>query len=249
MANAAIVPAGSPSGGISVYNNGPSATDVVIDLNGYFASYQTDSGPALVGNTGCTTLEEITCTSSPGVSNTGATILVAYIGSYAGAPASSWITDSSGNTWSAGNCTTPATSGSLTGMICYVPSPTVSGSQTFTCTNGFYNCVLMVASFSGVQASSPLDSTNEASGTSSPFQPGSIALSTNELAVTGVFANIINTSNTISSSFTVSDTIGGSYTFAGSLAYWVGSGTVNPNWTLSLNTADVIGSIASFHHQ
>jgi hypothetical protein len=37
VANAAIVPAGTPSGGISVYNSGPSATDVVIDMNGYFA--------------------------------------------------------------------------------------------------------------------------------------------------------------------------------------------------------------------
>jgi hypothetical protein len=38
VSNAAIVPAGSPSGGISVYNYGPATTDVVIDLNGYFAA-------------------------------------------------------------------------------------------------------------------------------------------------------------------------------------------------------------------
>jgi hypothetical protein len=37
VANAAIVPAGSPSGGVSVYNPGPAAADVVIDMNGYFA--------------------------------------------------------------------------------------------------------------------------------------------------------------------------------------------------------------------
>ena len=37
VANAAIVPAGSPSGGVSVYNSGPSTTDVIIDMNGYFA--------------------------------------------------------------------------------------------------------------------------------------------------------------------------------------------------------------------
>jgi hypothetical protein len=37
VANAAIVPAGSGSGGISVYNAGPSAADVILDLNGYFA--------------------------------------------------------------------------------------------------------------------------------------------------------------------------------------------------------------------
>jgi hypothetical protein len=37
-ANAAIVPAGTPSGGISVYNDGPASTDVVIDMNGFFAA-------------------------------------------------------------------------------------------------------------------------------------------------------------------------------------------------------------------
>ena len=37
-ANAAIVPAGAPLGGISVYNAGPATTDVVIDMNGYFAA-------------------------------------------------------------------------------------------------------------------------------------------------------------------------------------------------------------------
>jgi hypothetical protein len=38
VANAAVVPAGTPSGGISVFNAGPSTADVVIDMNGYFAA-------------------------------------------------------------------------------------------------------------------------------------------------------------------------------------------------------------------
>ena len=37
VSNAAIVPAGTPTGGISVYNSGPSAANVIIDMNGYFA--------------------------------------------------------------------------------------------------------------------------------------------------------------------------------------------------------------------
>ena len=41
LANAAIVPAGNPSGGISIYNSGPAAADVILDLNGYFASTTT----------------------------------------------------------------------------------------------------------------------------------------------------------------------------------------------------------------
>lgn len=46
VANAAIVPAGTVSGGISVYNQGPATTDVVIDMNGFFAPLT-----ELVGNT------------------------------------------------------------------------------------------------------------------------------------------------------------------------------------------------------
>jgi hypothetical protein len=38
LANAAIVPAGTPSGGVSVYNSGPATTDVIIDMNGFYAS-------------------------------------------------------------------------------------------------------------------------------------------------------------------------------------------------------------------
>ena len=50
LANAAIVPAGTPSGGISVFNSGPSATNVVIDMNGYFAAPTDLLGNTAVGN-------------------------------------------------------------------------------------------------------------------------------------------------------------------------------------------------------
>jgi hypothetical protein len=36
VSNAALVPAGTVEGGISVYNAGPATTDVIIDMNGYF---------------------------------------------------------------------------------------------------------------------------------------------------------------------------------------------------------------------
>ncbi|MBV9769311.1 MAG: tail fiber domain-containing protein [Bryobacterales bacterium] len=38
VANAAIVPAGTPNGGVSVYNAGPAATNVIIDMNGYYTA-------------------------------------------------------------------------------------------------------------------------------------------------------------------------------------------------------------------
>jgi hypothetical protein len=47
VANAAIVPAGSPSGGISVYAYG--ATDVIIDMNGFYAAPTDLSGNTAVG--------------------------------------------------------------------------------------------------------------------------------------------------------------------------------------------------------
>jgi hypothetical protein len=38
VSNAAIVPAGTLNGGVSVYNSGPATIDVVIDVNGFFAA-------------------------------------------------------------------------------------------------------------------------------------------------------------------------------------------------------------------
>ena len=38
MANAAIVPAGASNGAVSVFNSGPAAADVIIDMNGYFTA-------------------------------------------------------------------------------------------------------------------------------------------------------------------------------------------------------------------
>jgi trimeric autotransporter adhesin len=47
VANSAIVAAGTPNGGINVFNYGPGAINVIIDMNGYFV------GPtSLSGNTG-----------------------------------------------------------------------------------------------------------------------------------------------------------------------------------------------------
>jgi hypothetical protein len=47
--NAAIVPAGAPTGGISVFNDGPTTADIVIDMNGYFASPTDLNGNTAIG--------------------------------------------------------------------------------------------------------------------------------------------------------------------------------------------------------
>jgi hypothetical protein len=49
IANAAIVPAGTVSGGISVFNFGPAVTDVVIDMNGFFAAPTDVNGNTAIG--------------------------------------------------------------------------------------------------------------------------------------------------------------------------------------------------------
>jgi hypothetical protein len=49
VSNAVIVPAGTPAGGISVYNAGPSITDVIIDMNGYFAVPSDENSSTALG--------------------------------------------------------------------------------------------------------------------------------------------------------------------------------------------------------
>ncbi|MBV9770288.1 MAG: tail fiber domain-containing protein [Bryobacterales bacterium] len=49
VANAAIVPVGSPSGGISIYNAGPATTNVIIDMNGYFTAPTDQSNNTALG--------------------------------------------------------------------------------------------------------------------------------------------------------------------------------------------------------
>ncbi len=56
-ANAAIIAAGTPTGAIQIYNSGPSATDVVIDMNGYFTAPTDGSSNTAVG---IGTLESLT---------------------------------------------------------------------------------------------------------------------------------------------------------------------------------------------
>jgi hypothetical protein len=38
LANAAIVPAGTPDGGVNFFNSGPATMDVIIDMNGFYAA-------------------------------------------------------------------------------------------------------------------------------------------------------------------------------------------------------------------
>ena len=50
VANAAIVPAGTVNGGISVYNQGPANANVIIDMNGFFAAPSDLNGNTAIGS-------------------------------------------------------------------------------------------------------------------------------------------------------------------------------------------------------
>ena len=49
VANAAVVPAGTLSGGVSLYNSGPATTDVIIDMNGFFIAPTYLNGDTTIG--------------------------------------------------------------------------------------------------------------------------------------------------------------------------------------------------------
>jgi trimeric autotransporter adhesin len=50
LANAAIVPAGTPSGGVNVINSGPATMDLVIDMNGFYAAPSDLNGNSAIGS-------------------------------------------------------------------------------------------------------------------------------------------------------------------------------------------------------
>jgi Chaperone of endosialidase len=50
LANAAIVPAGTPSGGINVVSSGPATMDLIIDMNGFYAAPSDLNGNTAVGS-------------------------------------------------------------------------------------------------------------------------------------------------------------------------------------------------------
>jgi trimeric autotransporter adhesin len=63
LANAAIVPAGTPSGGVNVVSSGPATMDLIIDMNGFYAAPSDLNGNTAVGSGALVS-------NAPGVDNT-----------------------------------------------------------------------------------------------------------------------------------------------------------------------------------
>jgi hypothetical protein len=132
VANAAIVPAGTPSGGVSVYNGGPATTDVIIDMNGYFAAPSDFLGNLTVQSTSGNTLEATNTATS---------------GSVNGVYGQSASTSGDGVF---GNAT--ATSGSAYGVVGQSSSPQGAGVSGFNSSTG--NSGYAVGVVGGTAASS-----------------------------------------------------------------------------------------------
>lgn len=137
--------------------------------------------PSLVARTSAQAANTAT---TPSITSTGATLLVAVIGIQdTKAPAA--ISDSKSNTWTGLTAKTFATN--QTTQIFYVANPTVGTSHTFTVTGTSIFFAMTVYAFSGVVTTSPFDQQNGGTSTSSTaLSTGNITPSVNgSLIVTG----------------------------------------------------------------
>lgn len=184
------------------------------------------------------------------IDTTGATLLVASLGSYSGSPT---ISDSKGNTWTLLTAVTSA-GGVLYQVLAYVENPTVGSGHTFTPTGGNLYQGLAVAAWSGVAVSSALDQQNSATtggSTANTLATGSITPTTdNQLVVVGMNNDDPLATMSIDSGFSIA--VDAPYIFAGSegscLAYLIqtSAAAANPTWTHGGSNTYMGSRIASF---
>jgi hypothetical protein len=183
---------------------------------------------------------------TPAVDTTGATILIAHVGSYDPGGAVT-VTDSKGNTWSP---LTAHANGDRSQFF-YAENPVVGSGHTFSIsTTGQYSGVI-VGAFDQVATASSFDQQNGAnSASAATIATGSVTPSTNnQLIVAGVASD--QASATINAGFTIIDTIAYNpgNAIGSCFAYLVQTtaAAVNPTWTPS-GTGAVGASIATFKH-
>jgi hypothetical protein len=183
------------------------------------------------------------------IDTSGASLLVAYISSYASAAAPS-ITDSNGNTWN--YLTTYTQASSVRGRIAYAINPTVGAGHTFTVSGTTNYPSLGVAAFSGVDTSSPYEVENGAVtvATAASLQTGSITPATNNaLVISGASIGSASVTVSVDSGLTEIGELAlvGGQAFGVCLAYLI-QGTaaaINPTWTNSVS-GYLATAIASF---
>lgn len=170
---------------------------------------------------------------TPGVTTTGANLLVVIVAYYHSGTFTS-LTDSKSNTW--GQLTDYTFSGANGVRVYYSTGPIVGTSHTFTITGSNIYPSITMSAWSGV-STAPFDKENGATGIG-VSQPGNVAPSEdNELIITGSADSGAST-YTIDSGFTITDQLAqiGGLALSSAMAYIInGAGTsgvnVNPTWT------------------
>jgi hypothetical protein len=182
---------------------------------------------------------------TPAINTTTANLIVvsvAGVGNYTALN----LSDSKGNTWTAGP---GAWSGSNpSNRIFYCINPTVGIGHTFSSSSSASNIAVQAWKLSGTGIA--VDQQTAASGTSATIQPGSVTPNfNNELVVASVGANN-GSSLTINSGFTISDGTISSTSYGNALAYLAQTmaAAVNPTWSnsASVNAAAILTFTAAY---
>lgn len=186
------------------------------------------------------------------IDTTGASLLVANIGSYSGTSEPT-LSDSKGSTWTLLTVQSSGADGARS-RIYYAENPTVGAGHTFTVTGNDSFAALCVTAWSGPLTSSVFDQENGATtGGATSLATGSVTPSeNNELIVAGLcLRDISNTGDTVSinGGFTISDQQTGvaNQCLEAAQAYLVQGALAAANPTWSWTTSDkAAATIATF---
>jgi len=174
---------------------------------------------------------------TPAITTTGATLIVAVISGYNAS--TSGITDSKSNTWKLQRPRNSSPNAAELAFFDMVPG-TVGASHTFTVSGSF--ATMCIAAWSGPVRN--YVSASAAGATSS--QPGSLTIPTSleTLVIAGIVFEVAATMS-IDSGFTIADQnpFIGSTAFGSALAYKIATADVNPTWTWSGATNVASGTV------
>lgn len=177
---------------------------------------------------------------SSAINTTGATLLVMSIATVSNAYSPS---DSYGNTWYQITSEYSGSGNAYNIVYCAI-NPTVGSGHTFTYSGTTTYACVQISAWSGVTTSTtPVESWNGATGSSSTLATGSITPNQNGSLLIATFAiNNSSGSATINDSFTISNQIpwNGSANFGAGQAYLVQTtaAAIDPTWTFAASGAN-----------
>lgn len=203
--------------------------------------------PAFVSHAAASYINASSGATTAGIDTTGADFIVIGVTGYG---VSSWtVSDSQSNTWTAATeyASNPAV------QLYYCTNPTTSASHTFTLSGSAVYGRINAAAFSGVAASSPLESENSGSTTTtSPASTGSVTPTQNNtlLISAGGLGSVVSPGVSGSPAFTALDEhtgIGGS-DYSTGFAYYVQATAANisSEFAWGSGTGDATAMIAAF---